>query len=366
MANLRSVAAMFCFAGGSLFAQEPSLEECLALANPPPCCVAPCGCETPDFMITPPWTPFCKNEGILIEADFLYWKAQEDNLIVAETLKLRIEPGSGESVPFKEKAIDIPFKWDPGFRVKLSGLIPYDGWRAAIQWTDFHTHPSIPLRSGTFLPELFFSVEVSEGITLDFKADWSLKLDDLEFIFSRSFSLSNSLTLSPFFGARNAWVRQKLKASYFHILNFPMGVPVDVADGFQTIVNNFWGIGPTFGSQAQWLWRRGFFSDFGMELSILSGHFKTKNQAITFEKSTDEDRPFILLGNYNRIRPVLGLNLGIGWAACFWCDRFIKLTADYEMQIWWSQIQFQYGDPHQQQNNDLSLQGLTLRVEFGF
>lgn len=75
--------------------------------------------------------------------------------------------------------------------------------------------------------------------------------------------------------------------------------------------------------------------------------------------------------NYNCVRPMANLGLGLGWGRYLKCGRYhFDLAADYDFNVFWDQNMmrtvaddFTFGIPS---TNDLFLHGLTLTARFDF
>lgn len=185
---------------------------------------------------------------------------------------------------------------------------------------------------------------------------------------------------------RIAWVNQQYDIRYVR-LQAPFD-PASVGNQWQLdMKNNFWGIGVKAALEANWYLGWGFnvFGEAGF--ALLSGNFDTKFEqaAQSFIVGSSSNDFFDAKDNFHTNAPVADLGIGLEWNKLFCCDRFsFGAWIEYEHHIFFQQNQFmnfQYdftliqllagllineGPNFYTSNGNLTFDGLTVGVKFGF
>jgi len=300
-----------------------------------------------------------KNARLVLVADFLYWTAAEEGLDFS--YKAQGTPGE---LPAKDvKIAEFSQPWNTGFRVGLGYRFPHDCWQAKGYVTQFRTtNPAdISAKPGAFImPNLgqlpgFTSFVCSSG-------NWHLKytLFDLELL--RSFFPSKALALTPFLGARFAWINQNV-----HV-RFPKSSEGNTATLDLKGHNNYGGGGLRLGSNGQFFLAK-YVSFFGScAFSLLSGHFdvKTHVNSKTATLFSGEGKP-------HRLRANCELRAGAqGTIPLYREQAFLTLGLTYDMVFWFAQNQllnfFSSGSALDVRHGsgDLTLQGISVCTRLDF
>lgn len=92
--------------------------------------------------VNPAARPIVQNGvDLFVSADFLWWKAEQENLEYVATVNLGSNgtSGVGALVNSYQGQYHAPnFKYQPGFRVGIGYNLPYDGWDLFVNWTRFY------------------------------------------------------------------------------------------------------------------------------------------------------------------------------------------------------------------------------------
>jgi Legionella pneumophila major outer membrane protein precursor len=97
--------------------------------------------------ITPPARPVVKDGvDLFVSGDFLWWKAEQDNLQYVATVNAGA-PVCDTTTSYYLQSYKLrnhapQYKYDPGFRVGIGYNMPYDGWDLFVNWTRFYTSAS--------------------------------------------------------------------------------------------------------------------------------------------------------------------------------------------------------------------------------
>lgn len=290
--------------------------------------------------------------GLFITADFLWWKLYEGgtDYVFVDKKAPAVTPNIGPMKHFN-------FEWQPGFKVGVGYLFEHDGWDAYADFTYFKTEASHSFESDVLR---FYPLFGQESFPLfDLHAHWHVDFYDINLVLGRNFFVSKYLSLRPFFGLATAWIDQHRRFSGHRIFD-----NLIVLKG----KNDFWGIGPRLGLDAQFFFCENFslFGNFFGDL--LWGDFHVKE----FEDNKTSDFEFYNLRyNLHRMVPAIGFGLGAAYETNLNGDRYhFMIKAGYENQYWWRQNQLPIFDSlstaFERWSEDLSLQGLTVEFRLDF
>lgn len=279
-----------------------------------------------------------KVSAIDVFLDALYWRA-------TETIDWALT--NDVSTPHQNIAYKtISFNYDPGFRIGLD----YKGnWDAKIYYTKFYTKAS-QSASGN-LVSTFLGGKLLQGNNFfqTGQVNFTIDLSLCDVDFSKCCYLTDNLMLRPVIGLKAGRINQ-------HIVTSFQG-PISV---FEMVKNNFRGIGPKAGIESNWIFCRNngyqfsLFSDF--TTSYLWGRWNIRDVA------NDNTLATVLtkVGRRNlgafTLQGILGIKLD------YQC---LSMKLGYEIADWFNQYQV-LDDGTGAHNNNLVLQGLTLRLSYDF
>lgn len=271
------------------------------------------------------------NEGFFTQAEMLYLQAEESGLCYA------IE-GS--------KAKNFTFEWDVGFNVGIGYRIPHDKWQMLLQFTSLQTHCDA-LKKGQFLPVWLSSPALANRV----KAHWRLHFGLIDFLLSKSYNATSTLTLTPQIGIRWGSARQKFNLEYSG---------EDLPFTTVRMKNKFAGLGPWIGLTTEYALPYGFSLFAKAALSALYGEFYLHQ-----DEDTSEEKLLGFHSTFRAISPFLEATAGIQWR-----HRRLTLALAWDELILFSQNQFarftsQPGITIANQG-DLSLAGIRFHIAFDF
>lgn len=306
----------------------------------------------------------CPNKkwGVYLFGDFLYWRAQEDNLIFA----LRDVPiiQAAGVTPGKVLLAEPKFKYTPGWRAGAGFNLPYGGWDICTSWTSIESHAEDAVTEPNFGIGALLVPSFGDTNNTDAsfsRGKWSLQFNALDVDLGRGSLLSRRFSLRPIAGAKLAWIHQHLNVHYEGFL--PGSTKPDEINDIKAFAR-FMGAGPKVGTAARWKlgdWF-GLYGDFATALLYGEVHSKTN---ITATPGSSTIRTIPVLHERHVLRPMVELRGGIDFGHCFGRLCSIYLGAGYEAQFWWDQNEMILGF-FRNTDGDLQFQGATgrLRLEF--
>lgn len=290
--------------------------------------------------------------------DFLYWRATESVDWVLNTNRLP----TNQFVAYET----ISHDFSPGFRV---GIGHEREWGTKFYYTRVYTSAE-ESSSGNLTPA-FMGGKLAlpsnpspqrpyfdDGwvkATIDYNVlDWDL---------GRRFNPTESLCVRPLVGLKAAWIDQTFDSGF-------QGAWPDFALSrslVERMQNRFWGIGPQIGVENTWNVASSEKGEIhcvaNFYTAYLLGHWTVKDVTNTTSIHNSETTTSALIVPIDgrdfgalTFQALLGIHLRYGrWSA----------TAGYEINDWLNQCQI-FDDATGPHNNDLILQGLTVRVNCEF
>jgi hypothetical protein len=296
-------------------------------------------------------SPPILGENWFFTGNMLWWHVDEGGTDYAQLFYCQ----SGVSKTDEVQNRRLTFKWDLGFRAGIGKTFDHDKWDLSLNFTWFRAKNSATssLHKGHFLTPL---------LPPDAKIDWDIYFYTLDLNLGRHYFVSPNLAFHPYLGLKSAWISQHVKTS--NNLFFPWIGPLKTKQK-----NGFFGLGPQLGIEGKW------FLDYGFHLftsgggSLLWGDF----DLIYKEKNTPLNPHLCKLDfDIYEVVPMAQFQIGIGYETNIYRDTYrIQISALYENQYWWNQNplpRFPGFAPQRfnRYSEDLSLQGLTVDVQFDF
>jgi len=326
----------------------------------------------------------CDQFGAFVTASYLYWFAEQEGMDLAtsatfDTLTGLVLPTDGGS-----KAIFQDAKYSSGFKVGLGwNLNQCDHWVVRADYTRLHEHtkqneeaPEVEVPFGIALitsePTIYATSWFFQNSALgqpiaaqSFSSSWHMNLDLIDLLASRPYYQGRSLVVSPYGGLKAAFIRQNLRIA---------------ADSFQNVIppvqpvvshnkSHSWGIGPSGGVCTHWILGGGFRFEGNMGASLLFTqytHVQHSEDAITLTYPVSYS-----FKNYNCLRPMAEMDLGLGWMHTFNNSFALDINVTYDFNYLWGQNMMRtLNDLNiigvNAASNDLYLHGLTVSAGFGF
>lgn len=370
--GLKSVLVVFCvgiLGIGELSAQNDYYDQ---------------DCRTHDKVLAGMHIPGCEGPIFFIAGAYTLWTAREDSLNAANAAY------SPDSEPPADNIGYPQWKLRSGFKVAIGSYFGADGWEIMLQYTWFYN-----LHNGwrttiynTVLPTFAYAAMSPDQYIyqptppydhsiqlLGYRTQWSNQFNRIDFVLARTVFVGHYFLMRPFIGLLAFWDYQKPQAVYHYSTEAgPTTVgPINCASSSQTA----WGVGPYVGGGLEYcfysdcLSQVGIFTDWGVALPWST--FKAKNRVeVNCENTaTDTDLGINVLDSRNNFLTstlMLEVILGIRWILWFGDGFSFTLQAAWENQ-WYSDHNHMYmfvSAPQGLGSSDYSMQGLTIKVVFGF
>lgn len=316
-------------------------------------------------------------------ASFTYWYAKEDGLNLAENALL-LPSGITVAAP-SGSVLKQSFAYQPGFKVGI-GMGYLDLWNLNAEYTYFRgstvTNETAPANTTDlaatgvwnvddwFLQVSPISYQSLTGRQLSSK--WKLSMDLGDLTFSVPYKKKQGFAFSPFGGLRAVWLRQRMNLALKQAVD-SLGdsklLPPQPLKSYNS--SNSRGLGPRVGVKGK------YGLPFGLRLDSLLGTSLLYTQYTYvrhFEKKASEAFDFALeahMNDYGCVRPVLDLNLGLGWGMKVNNKYFIDVSAGYDFSYFWSQNMMrtmldEFFGGSASGGLDLYFQGLAITTSFKF
>ncbi|QVL56429.1 MAG: MOMP family protein [Simkaniaceae bacterium] len=299
--------------------------------------------------------------GFSIGAEFLWWRAQMDNLQYASQAGL--PPGAALPVVFSGRIKEPDFEFDPGVRVSAGYDFGRDNWDVFLRWTYQNTDVSDSTGTSSVLSVLpLKDFSQGQGILAVSVADtakvkWQNKLNVFDFEMGYDYFLSQRCSLRPFFGVKAAWLDMDYQTDYTNVL-FNGGDTRHVGISSKT---DYWGVGPMVGVDGYLHIGWGFSLYSQTSAALVYGQYdanyrQTDTTGDLFRERSD---------NYARQRAVGIIGVGLEWAYCFSGKYMLAFNLGWEGQYWWNQYELIFFDDTSF-HGDLTYSGLDAGLRFDF
>ncbi len=297
-----------------------------------------------------------KNQSaITFSTEILYWQIIQDHLL-ASIKANGIHQGNVSSLAW----VDQHFNYDPGFRVGLGGILPYDQWHLSATYTFLRTSSS--QHSTDSNPEYYMILSGHmQSLAEQVKSSWQMHFQSLDIMLGRLFSVSDSLKIKPQMGIKGAYPKQQWHVSYIH----PVIHQNELIFLNQRIQNFFWGVGPNLGLDLSWTLPKSWALQIKPSWSLLLSkiystviYSEIANQNIQSNTTVKGTQQVIVL------IPQMELWLGAEWTHTFHQNRYFQINFGYDVQYFWNEanilafVQLPQGS--------LMLHGATIGFNFGY
>jgi len=242
----------------------------------------------------------------------------------------------------------VDFNYKPGFRLglgyegKLDSNLYYTGYHTEARDSQTGNLTSAFLGATAVRPSNgYFYQSGQVAFIINYNMfDWDL---------GKRFKITPGFTLRPLVGIEGGWINQSVDTAFQGTVSVT-----------ENITNNFAGVGPKFGIETSYE----IFSRCNGHLSLLAniatsylwGHWTVKD--FVYNTGTADDSFSVPSRNFGAVsvQGKVGANFDY---------KKLSVSLAYEMSDWFDQFQVMDDDTGTH-NNDLTLQGLSLRLAYRF
>jgi hypothetical protein len=292
-----------------------------------------------------------------VNAEFLYWRAFEDNLHYSSNMTSTPPPGAGV-LAYDGKVQELNWRWRPGFRVGL-GRVGCEGWDLSVLYTWYQTKAD-GSATHNFLLGVWdpgaFSWQNASG-------KWNLHYQTLELVLTKPLYVGRYFTFNPFVALMGAHTHEKYDLHYFNTVN-PLSVRVHNAQ-------KLWAIGPKVGFRATRSFCRGWFLTGEGSIASLLSHYNVRRNDQT-NLIFENEVPNRITDSFHALRLIAQHYLGVGWGHYLCSNRYhadIMLAWEHQILLDHNQMFFgpiTAGFREAKNQSPLSLYGLTLKTNLNF
>lgn len=320
----------------------------------------------------------CMNSGFMIQAEFLWWRANMDMLEYVLQSNGENTILSSTQASFKEP----DFEYDPGVRVAIGYDFGRSNWDVKLAWTYHYTDVSDSSRGpgDSFLSQVATRFQSASDTFYNFiissnaKADWQTRLNALDFEMGYDYFFSDRFSMRPHFGLKAAWIDMHYNAAYDTMLDGAIA-PADpsIFTGSMRSHSEYWAVGPRMGFDTYLHIGWGFSLYGKFAGALIYGEYDTTSRfsfsrpppALLAGSGTLEGYP-LKHNDYSRLRTMAEMAIGLEWGYCFSNDYYLGFNIAWENQYWWNQLEMYYLTTDFHPRGDLTYSGLDVGLRFDF
>ncbi|MFA5250362.1 MAG: Lpg1974 family pore-forming outer membrane protein [Parachlamydiales bacterium] len=257
---------------------------------------------------------------------FIYFSPREEGLTLG---------GHYTSSNDTVNIIDTHFTFKPGFKVGAGFNLGHDSWVMGLSYLWFHNeHKTSSGALGTVADQMipFWNAQGTQEYISHLSSTWHLKMDLLDWEFSRPLYSGKYLTCSPVIGLRGGWIGQKLNNYTTH---YSAGTSLVSLNHHK---QNSYLVGLRGAVDTRWVLGHGLRIFADLSAALFYQHFRnsmveynTLHPTTVYVRSPQEKR--------NCVTPNLDLNGGLGYGCYLGKNNgcHMDLSLGYTFQIFWNQ-----------------------------
>ncbi len=316
----------------------------------------------------------CMDSGFMIQAEFLWWRANMDMLeYVGQTNGANLLLSS--ELDFREP----DFEYDPGVRIGIGYDFGRSNWDVKLAWTYHYTDVSDSTNGPTdsVLSQVATRFQTASNAVYNFvvstnaKSTWQTRLNALDFEMGYDYFFSDRFSMRPHFGLKAAWIDMHYNVSYANMIDG--GVPDNtLISGSMRTHSDFWAVGPRMGfdSYLHIGWGFSLYGKFAG--ALIYGEYDTTSRfsftrppVPPFGGGTLDSYP-LRHNDYSRLRTMAEMSIGLEWGYCFSNDYYLGFNIGWENQYWWNQMELYFLTTDYHPRGDLTYSGLDVGLRFDF
>lgn len=308
-----------------------------------------------------------------VSAEFTYWQIQE-----ASNGYFRNGQRKAPNSQLTQGHISlVDYKWEPGFKLTLGGILPHGGWDVLMRYTYVNTTADDSTSDTVQGGQPSFVTNPGNGHSADLTTPTSAsgyfhaRLNSMDLELGRKFFNSRFLALRFFTGLKGTWVSANSRFTYYidrSVSNSNATVDGNNVTGPVVIKNDSftYGIGPRFGIEGNWYFIQclSLFARLSYSPLYMNADAHAK---VDFYNGTLPPTNVINIKNNNKdiIQSLSEIQLGIEGEWWLYNNTY-KISARllYEVQSWGGTLTFVNNT---EVNSDyIAMHGLTAGMSFLF
>jgi hypothetical protein len=306
-----------------------------------------------------------------VGASFIYWYANQDDMVVASQTPTIYLGGS---------ALYQNFGFNPGFKVNGAWDTDYDGWSVAAQYTWLHQSQSTePTKAGSRGDDpgswrANDSWYLPAGIAGDpfttAASKWKLQFNQIDFTVGRPYYHGHHLTVSPSGGFRTIWMTQSMNIDMTGGIITLLGSTITEAKSNNS--QSSWALGPMASVISHWNFWKAFRLEGKVGGSVLYTNWTKVKHSENLYTAAGQIFNSTQTDDLNAVRPTVDMGFGVGAGGYFYdCSYFLDVAVRYDFSVFFGQNMMPYfvstiADRSPADIGDLMMQGLTVDLNFNF
>jgi hypothetical protein len=321
----------------------------------------------------------------------LYWYIEQEGMEVAIPTNATLDFVNREVVFTTlqgDSFLRPNFNYSWGFKGGIGIGFGGDNWTGVLEYTSIDQKLSTP-------PVINGALSVSSSaVTAEFLAltswftayrgligfppavsvasKWRTRMNMGDAYLARPFYQGRYLTVTPFAGVRGLILQQN-----FRLQAVLPQIPLIL--NAQTIssrnYSHSWGVGPRVGLKGHWMLGAGFRLEGDASGALLFTRYTKVSHVETPAAFSSGFRPHYRFRNYNTMRPVADLGIGVGWGSYLGCSRepgaYVDLSGTYDLLFLWGQNMMEklvsnYATLTDTPPGDLHMHGVTATASLDF
>jgi hypothetical protein len=320
---------------------------------------------------------------LFLTGSFLYWYIEQEGMELAIPMQGQVGTPPVFSSTSGSAVVRSDFNYFPGFKAGIGIGCDGDDWIGALEYTWMHHQINttaitegltgmMPMIGELFALTSWFTQTVTFPFlpALRVHSKWTFDLDMGDAYLARPFYQGRFLTVTPFAGIRGVWLHQGL-----HVDAMIPEIPTFTvaAELASRNLSHCWGVGPRLGLKGRWLLGAGFRLEGDAAGALLFTRYTKVSHAETAYGVVAD--PHFVFHNYNTVRPMADLGLGIGWGSYLGFFRnpraYWDLAVNYDLFVFWGQNMMEklvddYVSLSSYSPGDLHMHGITATMGFTF
>ncbi len=321
--------------------------------------------------------PLSQDQEWYTEESYLLLKPSMENMWYGNKATVEI---NGASVTNTVKVKDPEYDWNSGVRLALGKYLPHhDGWDMTLTSTYVYSDArnetnGSPYNGGAGFNSSYSFTNV--GQANQGKVVWRLNYWTVDLTGGRLFQMTPKVVFHPYLGLRGSWQYQTTHSTTFSLSPAAgEGLEETLTTFSSNIKNDFWGVGPRFGTNLTFYFGSRFSFLANLSASLLVGNQKLSNNNVVNTTAGPLTTPGKSHDRLSVIRTNLEGMVGLGWETWLKNDTVrIAPSVGLEGSLWFAMNQLYniypvsntFDNVEQRRTGNLGLMGVSFNLQVDF